>query len=98
MRKISTSRKHYNNFSRIYIENVLKFTQFVRRNISIYVGINISKVLNSKNFLKMLVIIGPHFLNILQARVIGMKYTVMMLWVVLSAPPAPEPPLFIQLR
>jgi hypothetical protein len=98
MRKISTSRKHYNNFSRIYIENVLKFTQFVRRNISIYVGINISKVLNSKNVLKMLVIIGPHFLNILQARVIGMKYTVMMLWVVLSAPPAPEPPLCILLR
>jgi hypothetical protein len=48
----------------------------------------------------MLVIIGPHFLNTLQARVIGMKYTVMMLWVVLSAPPAPpapEPPLCILL-
>ena len=33
-------------------------------------GINISKVLNCKNFLKMLVIIGPHSLNTLQARVI----------------------------
>jgi hypothetical protein len=39
----------------------------------IYVGINISKVLNCKNFLKMLVIIGPHSLNTLQARVIDMK-------------------------
>ena len=39
----------------------------------IYVGINISKVLNFKNVLKMLVIIGPHFLNTLQARVIRMK-------------------------
>ena len=33
MRIIFTSHKHYNNFGRIYIENVLKFTQFVRRNI-----------------------------------------------------------------
>jgi hypothetical protein len=36
------------------------------------VGINISKVLNCKNVLKMLVI-GPHSLNTLQARVIDMK-------------------------
>ena len=34
-------------------------------------GINISKVLNCKNFLKMPIIIGPHSLNTLQARVIG---------------------------
>jgi hypothetical protein len=33
MRTISTSHKHYNNFGRIYIGDVLKFTQFVRRNI-----------------------------------------------------------------
>jgi hypothetical protein len=33
MRIISTSHKHYNNFGRIYIGDVLKFTQLVRRNI-----------------------------------------------------------------
>jgi hypothetical protein len=66
---ISTSHKHYNNFSRIYI---LKFPRFVRR---IYVGINIySKVLNFKNVLNMLVMIGPHSLNTLQAHVIGKKW------------------------
>ena len=54
--------------SRIYIETVLKFSLLE----GIYVGINIRKVLNFKNFLKMLVIIGPHFLNTLQARAIGM--------------------------
>jgi hypothetical protein len=37
------------------------------------VRINISKVLNCKKFLIMLVIIGPHCLNTLEARVIGMK-------------------------
>ena len=36
-------------------------------------SIYISKVLNCKNFLKMLVIIGPHSLNTSQARVIDMK-------------------------
>jgi hypothetical protein len=40
----------------------------------IYVVINISKVLNCKNVLKMLVIIGPHSINTLQARVIDMKW------------------------
>jgi hypothetical protein len=69
MRTISTSHKHHNHFSRIYIENVLKCTQFVRRNV----GINISKVLNCKNVLKMLVFICPHSLNTLQARVIDIK-------------------------
>jgi hypothetical protein len=39
----------------------------------IYVGINISKILNCKYFLKMLVIIGPNSLNTLQARVVDMK-------------------------
>ena len=67
MRTKSTSHKYYNNFSRIYIENVLKFTQFVRRNIC---GVSVSKVLNFKNVLKMLLISGPQFLNTLQARVI----------------------------
>jgi hypothetical protein len=33
MRIISTSHKHYNNFGRIYIGDVIKFTQLVRRNI-----------------------------------------------------------------
>jgi hypothetical protein len=33
MRIISTSHKHYNNFGRIYIGDVLKFAQLVRRNI-----------------------------------------------------------------
>jgi hypothetical protein len=47
---------------------VLKFSLLE----GIYVGINIRKVLNFKNFLKMLVIIGPHFLKTLQARAIGM--------------------------
>jgi hypothetical protein len=37
------------------------------------VGINIRKVLKCTNFIKMLVIIGPHSLNTLQARVIDMK-------------------------
>jgi hypothetical protein len=56
----------------------------------IYVGINISKVLNCKNFLKMLVIIGPHSLNTLQARIIDMKlYCDDFMG---GAPPAPEPP------
>ena len=36
-------------------------------------GINISKVINCKKILKMLVIIGPHSLNTLHARVIDVK-------------------------
>jgi hypothetical protein len=43
---ISTSHKYYNNFSRINIENVLKFLGLLE---GIYVGINISKVLNFKS-------------------------------------------------
>jgi hypothetical protein len=40
MRKIYTSHKHYNNFCRIYIENVLKFSLLEE----IYVGISVSKL------------------------------------------------------
>jgi hypothetical protein len=92
MRKISTYHKHYNNFCRIYIETVLKFIQFVRNLEGIYVGINIRKVLNFKNFRKMLVIIGPHFLNTLHARAIGMIWYCDDVMGVISAPPGPEPP------
>jgi hypothetical protein len=79
MRTISTSHRHYSNFGRIYIENVLKFTQIV-------------KALNFKHFIKMLVIIGPHFLNTLQARVIVWNYTVRRHGWCFTAPPDAEPP------
>ena len=64
------SHKHYNNLEEYISRTYLNSLSLLE---GIYLSINISKVLNFKNVLKMLVLIGPHSLNTLRARVIDMK-------------------------